>query len=185
MNKSEISKKILKYLIIGGGLFIILSSPVGTRRLLKQLPKEFKKYKKRRLYKALSRLKAQNKITYVKEDNNFLTIKITENGKNYLKKVDFDYLTLKKPSVWDKNWRLVIFDIPENKKVAREALRGKLKDLGLVKLQDSVWVTPFPCEREIDLIKTIFNLSDSWLDVIITNNIGHNEYYFRKTFDLL
>jgi len=185
MNKSEISKKILKYLVIGGGLFIILSSPAGTRRLLKQLPKEFKKYKKRRLYRALSRLKTQNKITYVKEDNNFLTIKITENGKNYLKKVDFDYLTLKKPAVWDKNWRLVIFDIPENKKVAREALRGKLKDLELVKLQDSVWVTPFPCEREIDLIKTIFNLSDSWLDVIITNNIGHNEYYFRKTFDLL
>ena len=52
----------------------------------------------------------------------------------------------------------VIFDIPEKKKPAREALREKLKDLGMKKLQHSIWITPFPCEKEINLIKTVFNL---------------------------
>ena len=86
--------------------------------------------------------------------------------------------------VWDKKWRLVIFDIPEKKKPAREALREKLKDLGFAKLQDSVWVTPFPCENEIKLIKLVFNLSDFWLDVILTDSIGLRDYQFRKLFDL-
>ena len=68
--------------------------------------------------------------------------------------------------------------------MAREALREKLKDLGLIKLQDSVWITPFPCEQEIDFIKNVFNLSDFWLDVVITENLGSKEYQMRKQFSL-
>ncbi len=175
---------ILKYLAIGGGLFLILLSPAGTRRLLKQIPKELKRYKKLQLRHALTYLRAQNKIQYTEKRDGTIVVQITKNGQGYLKKFDFDNLTLEKPGKWDKKWHLVIFDIPEKKKLAREALREKLKDLGLIKLQDSVWVTPFPCEQEINLIKNIFNLSDFWLDVVITENLGSREYQLRKQFDL-
>ena len=80
---------------------------------------------------------------------------------------------------------MVIFDIPEKKKKAREALRQKLKDLNMVKLQDSIWVTPYPCEDEIAFIKSIFNLSDYWLDIIVSDNIGAQEYRLRRLFNLL
>ncbi|MEK7178207.1 MAG: hypothetical protein AAB721_00910, partial [Patescibacteria group bacterium] len=156
MGQENIGKKILKYLLIGGGMFLILSSPVGTRRLLKQLPKELKKYKKSQIRQALYRLKNQNNIEYIKEEKDTISINITERGKKYLKRFDFDNLFLSRPKVWDKKWRMVIFDIPEKKKLAREALRSKLKDLGFVKLQDSIWITPFPCENEIKLIKLVF-----------------------------
>lgn len=43
---------------------------------------------------------------------------------------------------WDKRWRIVIFDIAEIDRNAREALRDKLRQLGLGMLQESVWVTP-------------------------------------------
>lgn len=185
MRQGEIGKQILKYLIIGGGLFLILSSPAGTRRLLKQIPKELKKYKKAQLLRALSKLKERNQVTHIMEQENIITINITSDGKKYLKKFDFDNLSIQRPKIWDKKWRLVIFDIPEDKKLAREALRQKLKDLGLIKLQDSIWVTPFSCEKEINLIKSVFNLSDHWLDVIVTNNIGSREYQFRKYFNLI
>ena len=185
MRQSEVGKQILKYLMIGGGLFLILSSPVGTRRLLKQIPKELKKYKRARLLRAISKLKERNLVTHIMEQKNIITVNITSDGKKYLKKFDFDDLSIQRPKVWDKKWRLVIFDIPEDKKIVREALRNKLKILGLVKLQDSIWATPFSCEKEIGLIKSIFNFSDYWLDVIITDNIGSREYQFRKYFDLI
>ena len=121
----------------------------------------------------------------IKENNNGVEIEITKVGKKYLRKIDFDNLLLIEPNVWDKKWRMVIFDIPEEKKKAREALRQKLKDLGMVKLQDSIWITPYPCEDEIAFIKSIFNLSDYWLDVIISDNIGVQEYRLRKLFNLL
>lgn len=185
MEQGNIGKKILNYLLIGGGLFLILSSPIGARRFLKQLPKELKKYKKSQIRQALYRLQSRNNIEYIKEEKDTISVKITEEGRKYLKHFKFDNLFLNRPKVWDKKWRMVIFDIPEKKKLAREALRGKLKDLGFVKLQDSIWVTPFPCENEIKLIKLVFNLSDFWLDVILTDDLGLKDYQFRKLFDLV
>lgn len=185
MKQDNIGKKILNYLLIGGGLFLILSSPTGARRFLKQLPKELKRYKKSQIRQALYRLQSQNNIEYIREEKDTISVKITERGRKYLKRFEFDSLFLNRPKVWDKKWRMVIFDIPEKKKLAREALRSKLKDLGFVKLQDSIWITPFPCENEIKLIKLVFNLSDFWLDVILTNSIGFRDYQFRKFFDLI
>ncbi len=184
MVRENIGKKILNCLLIGGGLFLILSSPVGARRFLKQLPKELKKYKKSQIRHALYKLQNQNKIEYVKEEKDVISVNITEKGKKYLKNFDIDNLFLDHPKIWDKKWRIVIFDIPEKKKVAREALRDKLKDLGFAKFQDSAWITPFPCENEINFIKLVFNLSDFWLDVILTESLGSKDYQFRKLFNL-
>lgn len=184
MKKNNIGLYILKYLAIGGGLFLILSSPAGTRRFLKEIPKEFRRYKKSQLRRSLSYLKTQNQIQYTEKKDGHIIVQVTKNGENYLRKFDFDNLVLEKPEKWDKKWHLVIFDIPEKKKLAREALREKLKDLGLIKLQDSIWVTPFSCEQEINLIKNIFNLSDFWLDVVTTENLGGREYQMRKQFNL-
>jgi DNA-binding transcriptional regulator PaaX len=185
MRRGELIQKILYTLLISGAILIVLSAPSGTRRFLKQLPRELKKYRRARLLRALDRLRAQNRVKYVKEENGKIIIQATKNGRDYLEKVDFDNLSLECPNVWDKKWRLVIFDVPEKKKPAREALRNKLKDMGFKKLQHSIWATPFPCEKEINLVKLVFNLSDWWLDVIITENLGKREYQFRKHFDLL
>lgn len=43
---------------------------------------------------------------------------------------------------WDRKWRVVIFDIEEKKKKARNSLRLKLISLGFGKLQESVYITP-------------------------------------------
>ena len=185
MRRSEIERKILNRFFIGGAIILALQHPANMRRFLKRLSKDLRKYKELQLMRALYRLKRQNKIEYIKNDNDNIIVQITENGRDHLEKINFDSLSLRRPSVWDKKWRLIIFDIPEKKKPAREALREKLKDIGLKRLQDSIWVTPFPCEKEINLIKTVFNLSDYWIDIIITESLGAKEFSMRKHFDLI
>ncbi|MDO8676658.1 MAG: CRISPR-associated endonuclease Cas2 [Candidatus Azambacteria bacterium] len=185
MRKSRIERKILDYLLISGAVILALQHPVNMSRFFRQLPRDLRKYKEIQLRRALHRLKKQSRIEYIKEDDDNIVVRITKDGRDFLEKINFDTIILERPNIWDKKWRLVIFDVPEKEKSAREALREKLKDLGMKKLQHSIWITPFSCEKEIKLIKTVFNLSDYWIDVIITENIGMKEYQMRKYFDLI
>lgn len=44
-------------------------------------------------------------------------------------------------SPWDGKWRLVIFDIPEDKRGIRDLFRRKLKEWEFKRWQQSVWIT--------------------------------------------
>lgn len=54
---------------------------------------------------------------------------------------------------WDCKWRLVAFDIPEELKEKRDALRFVLKRAGFVKMQQSIWVHPLDCSELSNLLK--------------------------------
>ncbi|MDR3642090.1 MAG: hypothetical protein P4L74_00485 [Candidatus Doudnabacteria bacterium] len=53
-----------------------------------------------------------------------------------------------KRAVWDKKWRVLIFDIPEDAKLQRNQFRRLLKRNEFKKLQASVYVNPYPFNRE-------------------------------------
>ena len=65
-----------------------------------------------------------------------------------------------------------MFDIPQKRKISREALRGKLKELGFHQLQKSVWVYPFECRAEMELLQDFFGLSKNEMRLIMAENIG-------------
>ncbi|MCC6404781.1 MAG: hypothetical protein IT405_00065 [Candidatus Yanofskybacteria bacterium] len=49
----------------------------------------------------------------------------------------------KKNVSWDGRWRIVFFDIPEQKRAVRDHLRLLLRRLGFEEFQRSIWVTPW------------------------------------------
>jgi len=49
---------------------------------------------------------------------------------------------------WDGLWRLVLFDVPESRSVARNRLRQYLERRGFGFLQNSAWITPDPVTEE-------------------------------------
>ncbi len=49
---------------------------------------------------------------------------------------------LQKKHQWDGKWRMVFFDIPEDKRQYRDYLRNTLKLIGFKKVQGSVWIYP-------------------------------------------
>lgn len=84
---------------------------------------------------------------------------------------------------WDKKWRIVIFDIPEPKKLAREHLRFFLKELGFKMLQNSNWICPYGDFDEIqNFIKE--EKIEKHVVLIVTDRIS-NELLYKKKFDLL
>lgn len=50
----------------------------------------------------------------------------------------------------DGVWKIIIFDIPEKQKYVRAVLRAKLKSLHFKKWQNSIWVSPYALEPEIE-----------------------------------
>ena len=66
----------------------------------------------------------------------------------------------------------MIFDISQLKKFYREAFRGRLKELGFFPLQKSVWVYPFDCQAEIELLREFFGLSEKEIRLVVAESIG-------------
>lgn len=67
------------------------------------------------------------------------------------------------PRAWDRQWRILIFDIPESQRYQRDMLRRLVKELGMQRLQRSVWVTPADCRHEFEQLKVVFGLENNLL----------------------
>jgi len=179
--KSEISKDIFSWLLIAGAVYIAASSPYFIRNLLTGY-KKWQKYPKRKVYDTFYMLRKKGYINIGKR-NHQIYISLTKEGKKKAGMFQIDALTIKKPKKWDKKWRIVIFDIAQLKKTYREAFRGKLKELGFYPLQKSVWVYPFDCQAETELLKDFFGLSDQEMRLIVADNISKDDQ-LRKSFKL-
>jgi DNA-binding transcriptional regulator PaaX len=58
------------------------------------------------------------------------------------KRLSFDFRK------WDHKWRILSFDIPEDRRRVRAQLRRYLHLLGFRSIQQSIWITPRPIEYE-------------------------------------
>lgn len=84
---------------------------------------------------------------------------------------------------WDKRWRIVIFDIPSRMERQRHSFRNQLKRLGFKMIQRSIFVIPYPCEREIADICRKLSLF-SYVDIILAESILSRDEELRKVFSL-
>jgi len=82
---------------------------------------------------------------------------------------------------WDGFWRLIIFDIPEDKKSIREAFRRKLRHYNFYPLQKSVFVFPFECEKEIQELADSFEIGEH-TEIILAKSLGRNDDRVREFF---
>jgi hypothetical protein len=180
--KSEIVKDVFSWLFIGGAVAIAATSPYFLRSLLHSAS-QWKKYPKRKVSDTFYQLRKQGFLNW-KEVNNQIYISLTLEGKKKAGMFQLDALKISRPKHWDGNWRVFIFDIPDKKKPAREALRGKLRELGFVKVQESAWVHAFDCGAEIDLLKDFFGLSEKEARLMVVENIG-DDTWLKRIFNLL
>lgn len=81
----------------------------------------------------------------------------------------------------DGKWKMIIFDIPEEKRNIRDYLRVKLKQLGFKKWQNSIWVTPFEIPEEVT--KELKTLSERFFIRLITIDSINNDSDLKKLFN--
>ncbi|OGD32964.1 hypothetical protein A2833_02185 [Candidatus Azambacteria bacterium RIFCSPHIGHO2_01_FULL_44_55] len=171
-NKAAKTKLLLKYIAAGGAIAIIsLISPQLPYRLLRAYIKN-RKFQKDRLLQDLKRLQKRELLDYKTLPTGELQISLKSAGKKQILRYEIDNMRINRPPKWDKKWRLIVFDIPDRKRAASNALRAKCKELGLYQLQKSIYIYPFPCEAEIEFISSIFNVRDHVLIMNVSDFEG-------------
>lgn len=106
-------------------------------------------------------------------------LKLTPKGESKLRQLQLRDYKIKKPKRWDKMWRVLIFDIREERKTLRDKVRNTLIAIGFERLQDSVWVYPYDCEDFITLLKADFKVGREII-YIIANSIENDKWLKNK-----
>lgn len=179
------SQKFLKGLLTAGIICLAAQSPYFFPALWKDLQRR-KSWRIReneeKFRNAFYYLKKQGYLN-IKKVNRQIYISLTEKGKKKAGKYQIDSLKIEIPPKWDGKWRLVIFDIPNDQGIKREAFRGKLKEFGFYLLQKSIWIYPHKCEKEIKLLREFFGLTTKYLRIITVEEIEEDSA-LRKIFKL-
>ncbi|MFA5827578.1 MAG: hypothetical protein WC839_03750 [Candidatus Paceibacterota bacterium] len=180
--KDKIQKVILGT-IYGVGLISTALIAPKMIKIISKFEPEFlkKKNSKYSFNRSLFNLRINGFIVYEKTDRgNFA--RLTPKGEAKLRQIQLQDYKLKKPVHWDGKWRMLIFDIREERKNTRDKIRRTLIQIGFVRLQDSVWVYPYDCENLINLLKIDYKIG---LDVlyVIADKIEY-EKSLLKIFNL-
>lgn len=158
IDQESTSGKVIRAVGMGIGIAVALSNERTSYKLTALLIRKiFGSEKAKNFPRHFYNLRKQ-KIISVKKSDNKQVILLTEKGREIFLRFEYENLQIKKKKIWDRSFRLVIFDIPEKKKSARDELRLKIKEMGFVKFNDSVWAFPYPCQKEIDFIANYWHV---------------------------
>jgi DNA-binding transcriptional regulator PaaX len=179
--RTEIINSLLRFFITSGLITTALIAPNILQVLDKPLRRYYKKLDKaarEKEYKyLLGYMKKHGLIKYRAQQ--FNGIRLTKEGVERAEKADLDKIEIKKPLKWDKKWRIIFFDIPELNKTARDCLSRKLKELGFLQLQKSVWIHPFYCRDEVAAIGEQYNVR-KYVTYIETSYIDSEKELIQK-----
>jgi len=177
----NLKEKILLLLLTGVALGFTYN-PYKQWKIIKGTKRAWKKINEGALREKIRELYRSKLVEIKKNPDGSKTLILTNKGK--LKALTYHFEKMKiKEGDWDRKWRIVIFDIPEDLRRARDALRMKLKELGFHELQKSVFIFPYECKNEIEFVIEFFGLREhvrfgilDWID---------NELHLKEIFDLL
>ncbi|HEU0085518.1 MAG TPA: hypothetical protein VFQ59_00995 [Candidatus Paceibacterota bacterium] len=107
--------------------------------------------------------------------------RLTKEGKKKLHSLELDGSCLPASISWDGFWRIILLDLPEERKNERESLRYLLKKAGFVCLKNSAWISPYPYEHLFMNIKKDLELKNE-LMIIVTPFVDEEtkEFLFKS-----
>lgn len=173
---------VLKAALVGTAFAVAMTSPYFLNNVLRAYLKSKKGMMSEKDLKKVASKIYKDRLVEIIEKNRKQYLKITNKGRKQLVEFNIDTVEIKKQK-WDGCFRLVMFDIPEIQQIARRALRDKLKEIGFIKIQKSVWASPYECKNEIDFITTVYGV-ERFVNYAVVKEID-NAVYLRSVFNLV
>ncbi len=156
--KNSLAVGILKAIGLAGLVIVAASSPYFGLGLIRGMSKHYDKKAWRKFYASLDYLDRRGWVKILSNQEGQLKVKITRQGEDRFEAINIETMQLSKDAVWDDKWRVIIFDVPNYKSQNRLAFTEKLKTLGFVMVQKSVWAYPFECYKEIAILRKFYEI---------------------------
>ena len=96
--------------------------------------------------------------------------RLTSDGKQKWNNISLEAESSLVSTKWDGYWRILLLDLPEERKSEREALRYLLKKAGFVCVKNSVWISMYPYENLFTNIKNDLGLTTEMM-IMVTDKI--------------
>jgi hypothetical protein len=172
-SKIQFSKKILKILSEKKAVSVeeLMAKLHGDSELTttpnpRSCQKEGRKYP---IARSMKGLQEAGLVEYLSSGQGDFA-RLTKEGRKKAHSIKLDGDNAVLNTSWDGYWRIVMLDLPEDRKSEREALRYLLKKAGFVCVKNSVWVSLYPFEHLFANIKKDLDLTTEMM-IIVTNTL--------------
>ena len=182
VRSSTLAIKILKGIAVTGMVLIASTNPYFGPRLLRSLIKEYQRKNPGAVKKSVRYLKDRGYVKMSWISDGRLKVEITKHGQKVVNQISIEDLRIAKPEQWDHAWRMVIFDVPNKKSRHRLSFTQHLRNLGFQMVQKSVWVYPYPCNREVMILRKFYDIEE-YVIYMETKTVEDDELW-RERFDL-
>lgn len=157
IKRDSFALKILKGIGVIGLALVAASNPYFGLNLTRGIKRNGNKKDWAKFYDSLRYLHRRGYVKIIEKNFDGLKVEITHKGETILLNADINSMQIEDTTIDDK-WRLVIFDIPNKKSSKRIAFTEKLKNMGFIMIQKSVWASPYNCYREIMILRKFYEI---------------------------
>lgn len=161
------TQKIILSTIATAGIISVAILAPNALQAFGMISRTVERKRKYEIKSSLSKLISRNLIEFKKNKNGHTVARLTARGEKILRLAEINNYQIKKPKKWDGRWRVITFDIKEERKSTRNKIRHTLKTIGFYLLHKSVWVYPNDCEDFITLLKADFRIGKDLLYMIV------------------
>ncbi len=169
-------------LLLGGVALSLSANPKKQFQILGEIYDELKKFDEKFLKRSIRSLYESRVIKAKTNKDGTVTLVLSDEGEKRAISCNIDNIKIRKPKKWDGKWRFVLFDVPERKRLIRNALRHHLKTIGFFEFQKSVFVHPYDCKDEIDYIIEM-NEAREFVRFVVADSVD-NELHIKSFFNL-
>lgn len=175
-------------LVLGVGTFLAASVvmpglPLAAKPVMDYYKKkkreeafrQWERFNQRRLKHLLKRL-YQQKVVEIGEVDGQEVVTLTEKGKKKVLIYKLEEMMIDKPPKWDGRWRVIIYDVGKEKRIMSEIFRNFLKKMQFLKLQKSVYLTPYKCDEQIEFLRQYYGLGQEVI-YIVAQRVENEEVY--------
>lgn len=141
--------------------------------------RQWERFNQPRLRYLLKRL-YQQKVVDFQEVDGQTVITLTDKGQKKVLGYNLEEIMIDKPPKWDGKWRVIIYDIRKEKRILSDIFRRFLQKMQFLKLQKSVYLTPYPCDKQIEFLRQYYGLGEEVLYLVIQrleNEAAYKHYF--------
>jgi len=169
-------------LLLGGIALSCARTSKQQWNIIKEMHVGWQDIKRQAAERAVEALYESRLIEARENPDGSYTLILSDRGKARALTYKTRYMKIKHAGPWNKRWWVVLYDIPEDERDARDAFRGHLSELGFRKLQHSAGIYPFDCQKEIEFIVELLDIR-KYVRLIEASHVD-NEWHWKRVFRL-
>lgn len=182
---SEVIDSLLFTVALSGMVGLCIVAPTSLVALEKPLVRLLTSRTKKRDAKRIARYLKQQKLVKVTDNyDGSYQVALGDKGVARANRVQFERLEIPQRA-WDKKWRIIMSDIPEQYKTNRDYISRHLRIIGFMQLQRSVFVYPYPVDDFVALLRELFPEIDRHVIYLTVEDIDKHNSLVRSFKNIL